>query len=310
MSQIYRKSLIACCTPPLSSDRPYQAACSRHSNRCRFTVLKRHSKINVCHRWKIRVFWERILRPFYDRVDGKGATMGTSLVPYEFKSEEQWESWHEVQAKEALFRYKRAHARYMWLPLFIPLFTSLLVVVVSGMYGSLGYDFAIMSFVFILFIGSMVYAVIGIFLGIRHRRSPALKQKLGEKYPLLMACMHCNKDIDLTRSWICTFCTKRYDHALWEHSGSPFMGCENHDCQPFSSTKKIAKNRKFSVAGLQCPHCSHHVIFNERLYHDHQCNQAPFRGVARFVGDESQPTFGKHEPEETPKKKAKYFGFV
>jgi hypothetical protein len=38
MSRIYRKSLIACCTPPLSSDRPYQAACSRHGNRCRLTA--------------------------------------------------------------------------------------------------------------------------------------------------------------------------------------------------------------------------------------------------------------------------------
>lgn len=102
-----------------------------------------------------------------------------------------------------------------------------------------------------------------------------------------LPCPHCNKKINLARSWICGWCKEEYDNV--SNMKTVFQGCDNQDCE-ITDIGGSDRAPKGAQAAIQCPHCAQHVVIDPNLYNEKRCYVSPFFGVARELHDERAPT--------------------
>ena len=106
-------------------------------------------------------------------------------------------------------------------------------------------------------------------------------EALARLYPLSMACTHCQKSINFALPWSCGHC--KYPHDWWRN-GTLMQGCCNSDCYPREIGSPVD-----AQAAFQCPHCAQHIVLNPEIYAAEKSHKQPYKGVARFIGDESMP---------------------
>ncbi len=89
-------------------------------------------------------------------------------------------------------------------------------------------------------------------------------------------CPLCNQVINLPDPWTCGNC-KHENGKMKTYLDIPFDQCAHQSC---SNPKQTA---------LQCPGCHHHIVLDEAGYLSAKSYEQPYKYVARYTSDTSQP---------------------